>query len=263
MPKNNLRTAKHAIAMAAFVALHAWAQSTGPNKVYLEQIGDSNTITVEQVGGTNNVGGTAGNVTVNGSNVTTLTPDAPSTTNYATVTGSNNVVSINQLGSNNSAQYSITGSTNNYSSTITGSSNQTKLTVGTANAAVSNNSITESVVGNTNMIITNVQASNVVSNVSITGSTNQVTLDLLTTGGDANTQITGSNNIVISEQRDAGGGNAHSLINTINGNYNSIVTQQQGTNDTTVNLNTDGSHNTITVRSSSGAIVGSKTAVAR
>ena len=263
MPRNNLTIAKHAIALAAFVAVNAWAQSTGPNKVYLEQIGDSNTITVEQVGGTNNVGGTGGNVTVNGSNVTTLTPDAPGTTNYATTTGSNNVISINQAGSNNSAQYNITGSNNNYSSTVTGSNNQTKLTVGTGNVAGSNNSITESVVGNTNMIITNVQASNVVSNVSITGSTNQVTLDLQTTGGSANTQITGSNNIVISEQKDAGGGNAHVLVNTINGNYNSIVTQQQGTNDTTVNLNTDGSHNTVTVRTSSGSIVNPKTAVAR
>jgi hypothetical protein len=86
---------------------------------------------------------------------------------------------------------------------------------------------------------------------------------LLTTGGNANTTITGSNNIVISEQRDAGGGNAHVLVNAVNGNYNSIVTQQQGTNDTTVNLNTDGSHNTITVRTSSGSIVNPKTAVAR
>lgn len=263
MPANNLRTAKHAIALAAFVALNAWAQSTGPNKVYLEQIGDSNTITVEQVGGTNNVGGTGGNVSVNGTNVTTLTPDAPGTTNYATTTGSNNVISINQTGSNNSAQYNVTGSNNNYSSTVTGDNNQTKLTMGTSNVAASSNSVTESVVGNTNMIITNVQGSNVVSNVSITGSTNQVTLDLLTTGGDANTQITGSNNIIISEQRDAGGGNAHSLINTVNGNYNSIVTQQQGTNDTAVNLNTDGSHNTITVRTSSGTIVNPNTAVAR
>ena len=263
MPKNNLHTTKHVIAMAAFITVNAWAQSTGPNKVYLEQIGDNNTITVQQVGGTNNVGGTGGNSSVSGTNVTTLTPDAPSTNNYATVTGSNNSVTLNQTGSNNSAQYNITGSNNSYSSTISGNNNQTKLTVGSANAAVNNNSITESVTGNTNMIITSVQASNVTSAVSVTGSTNQVTLDLSTTGGSANTQITGSNNIVISEQSGAGGGNAHALVNTISGDYNSIVTQQQGTNDTTFNLNTDGSHNTITVRTSSGSITGAKTAVAR
>ena len=64
MPKNNLTIAKHAIAIAAFIAVNAVAQSisTGPNKVYLEQIGDSNTITVQQVGGTNNVGGTNGKI---------------------------------------------------------------------------------------------------------------------------------------------------------------------------------------------------------
>ena len=34
--------------------------ATGPNKVYIEQVGNSNLITIEQVGGTNNVGGIAG-----------------------------------------------------------------------------------------------------------------------------------------------------------------------------------------------------------
>ena len=31
--------------------------SSGPNNVYLEQVGNSNTVTIEQVGGTNNIGG--------------------------------------------------------------------------------------------------------------------------------------------------------------------------------------------------------------
>ena len=36
------------------------ATATGPNKVYIEQIGSSNRITIDQLGGTNSVGGTAG-----------------------------------------------------------------------------------------------------------------------------------------------------------------------------------------------------------
>ena len=110
MPKNNLNTAKHAIAVASFIALNAMAQSTGPNKVYLEQIGDSNTITIEQVGGTNNVGGISnqnGTPTVDNTGITTLTPSEPSTTNYATINGSSNQVGITQHGNNNSAQYNI------------------------------------------------------------------------------------------------------------------------------------------------------------
>jgi hypothetical protein len=47
------------------------------------------------------------------------------------------------------------------------------------------------------------------------------------------------------------------------GDFNSITTQQQGFNDTTVNILTTGSHNTITVRTSSSAIVGPNTAIAR
>ncbi len=31
--------------------------ATGPNNVYIEQIGSSNTVVIEQVGGTNRVGG--------------------------------------------------------------------------------------------------------------------------------------------------------------------------------------------------------------
>ena len=150
MKQNNLNTVKTIFAVLAFVAVNATAQnvniSTGPNKVYLEQIGDSNTITIEQVGGTNNVGGIGGNVSVSQTTgVTTLTPDQPSGTNYATVTGSSNQVTVTQTGDNNSAQYNIKGINNQYTSTVTGDNNQTKLTVGTGNVASSYNTITESI----------------------------------------------------------------------------------------------------------------------
>ena len=47
------------------------------------------------------------------------------------------------------------------------------------------------------------------------------------------------------------------------GGYNSITTQQQGTNDTTVNIQTTGSNNTITVRSSNSTIASPVSAIAR
>jgi hypothetical protein len=47
------------------------------------------------------------------------------------------------------------------------------------------------------------------------------------------------------------------------GDYNSITTQQQGFNDTTVNIKTTGDHNTITVRTSSTSIVNPVSAIAR
>jgi hypothetical protein len=52
-------------------------------------------------------------------------------------------------------------------------------------------------------------------------------------------------------------------MNTV-GDYNSISTQQQGSNNSTININTDGSNNTITVRSTnSSSITSPMTAIAR
>ena len=265
MKQDRLNTVKTIFAVLACVVLNASAQniSTGPNKVYLEQIGDSNTITIEQVGGTNNVGGTGGNVSVSQTGVTTLTPDQPSSSNYATVNGSSNQVNVTQTGDNNSAQYNIRGSNNNYTSTVTGDNNQTNLTVGTGNTASSYNTITESITGSNNLIIQNVTGGNVTSNVSITGSTNQVTTDLKSARGNSTISISGGNNVITAEQTDAAGAGGHVLINTVSGSYNSITTQQQGTNDTTINLSTTGDHNTVTVRQSNATIVNPKTAIAR
>lgn len=249
---------------AAVIAICGTATAqTGPNKVYLEQIGSSNTITIEQIGATNQVGGTAGNVSVDNTGVTTLTPSAPSSANYATVTGSNNMIGISQTGSNNSAQYNITGSNNNYNSNIVGDNNQTRLIMGSGNAAANYNTVTETVAGSNNLIMQNIQASNVVSTTSISGSTNQVTKDLLSNRGTSNVTISGNNNVITAEQSGVAGANGHSLINTVTGDYNSITTQQQGAIDTTVSLQTTGSFNTITVRSSDSAIVNPKTAIQR
>ena len=64
-------------------------------------------------------------------------------------------------------------------------------------------------------------------------------------------------------QTGAAGSAGHSLTTATTGSYNAITTQQQGTNDTTVNIATTGDNNTITVRSSSTAIVNPMTAIAR
>ena len=265
MTTNKLNTVQTMFAVLAFVSVNAVAQNiaTGPNKVYLEQIGGTNTITVQQVGGTNNVGGTAGNVVVDNTGVTTLTPSAPSSSNYATTTGSNNVIGLNQTGSNNSAQYNITGSNNNYTSNVVGNNNQTRLIMGVNGTPANNNVVTETITGSNNLTLQNIQGSNVVSTIGIVGSTNQVTTDLLSSRGSANIQITGSTNVINAEQTGAAGATGHILVNNVQGDYNSITTQQQGSIDTTIDLKTTGSFNTITVRSSDSAIVNPRTAIAR
>jgi len=238
--------------------------ATGPNKVYIEQVGSTNTVTIEQVGGTNNVGGTSGVITVASlTNLLTLVPDAPSSSNYATITGSNNVLAITQTGNSNSAQYNIKGNNNTYTSTVTGNDNQTQLKMGNLNTNTTLSHVTETISGDTNVTIQELVGNNINSIIAINGNSNQVRNSLLSTNGYASHTIQGSMNVIDSQQIDAAGANGHNLVTNTVGSSNSITTQQQGFNDTTVNISTNGNNNTITVRTSSAAIVDSKTAIAR
>lgn len=243
----------------------AVAQSaTGPNKVYIEQVGSTNTVTIEQVGGTNNVGGVSGVATIASlTNVLTLLPDLPSSTNYATITGNNNILGITQTGNNNSAQYNIRGNNNTYASIVLGNDNQTQLKMGNANTNTLLSHVNETITGDTNTVIQELVGNNITSDLVITGNSNQVRNSLLSTNGSVNNTIQGSFNIIDSQQIDSAGANGHQLVNSVVGSYNSITTQQQGFNDTSVNIATNGSNNTITVRTSSASIVDPKTAIAR
>lgn len=254
-----------AVLVVGAYAQLAGAQSaaTGPNNVYIEQIGSTNTVTIQQVGGTNNVGGVAGAVEVDGDGITTLTVTAPSASNYATINGSTNTIAITQTGDNNSAQYNIKGNDNVYNSTITGDNNQSKLTMGNVNTNTLRSVVTETVVGSNNVLIQNVVGSDITSTSGIVGSSNQVTKNLSSSNGVSVLNITGSNNVVNAEQIDVSGANGHALNNMIAGDYNSITTQQQGTNDTTVDIRTTGNHNTVTVQTSSSTIVNPVSAIAR
>jgi hypothetical protein len=239
--------------------------ATGPNNVYIEQIGNTNTITIQQVGGANNVGGVAGTtVTTDTNGVTTWNATAPSGSNYGTIRGSNNTVGVTQTGSSNSAQYNIRGNNNSYSSTVTGDSNTTFLQIGTSSSATNlRNSVTEVITGSGNQTLQKIVGNDVYSSLTITGGNNQVTQNLLSSKGSSNIAITGGNNIMYAEQTDVAGANGHSLTTMVAGDYNSIVTQQQGTIDTTVNIRNTGDHNTITVRTSSATIINPLTAAVR
>ena len=237
--------------------------SSGPNNVYLEQVGNSNTVTIEQVGGTNNIGGVTSTKSIDQDHITTLTINNPSSLNYATITGNSNDVTITQHGLIDWAAYNIYGDHNTYLSAITGNSNKTKLTVGDPNdptTTSSYNSITENVTGNSNLIIQNLIGNYITSGINITGSSNQITQQLLSSSGTSNIDINGNSNVLFTEQTDAG---VHNLTLNVVGGFNSITTQQQGNNNTDVNLTITGTNNTTTIRTSSTTIVNPMTAVAR
>lgn len=244
-----------AFSITAIAASSTQGAASGPNNVYIEQVGNSNTITIEQVGGSNNIGGTA---STNGA------WDAPSTSNYATITGSSNTVTMTQTGDNNVGQYNIKGSSNTYTSTVAGYDNKTKLTIGSANAATNlRNTVTETINGDTNTVVQTIVGNDNTSSTVITGSRNEVTKDITTSNAGNSTTFTGNDNKLYSQQIGAAGAAGHELVMNTTGDYNSYSVQQQGTNDTTVNIQTSGSHNTVTVRTSNSTIVNPLTAVAR
>ena len=112
-------------------------------------------------------------------------------------------------------------------------------------------------------IIQNLVGSDITSTTSVTGNTNPIYKDLLSSNGTSDISISGNSNVLNIQQTDAAGANGHYLKQVIAGDFNSITTQQQGTNDTTVDIKATGSHNTITVRTSSSTIVNPTTAIAR
>lgn len=243
------------------------AGPTGTNNVYIEQLGNSNTIIIDQIGGTNNVGGTTlvSPISYGDDNIiTAFVPSAAASTNYATITGNTNQVTLNQTGDGNWAQYNITGNNNIYSSLITGMQNQTLLTIGVVGTPSSTNIVNETVSGDTNFIIQSLTNDNIHSTIAITGDSNQITTRLNSKNGINTTTVIGNFNSFINEQDKGGVG--HQLTQLITGDFNSVVTQQQGLNDSVIDINTTGNKNTITVHSTNDAtlgIIGEKSAVAR
>ena len=243
---------------------NAFAGSTGVNNVYIEQMGNANTITIDQIGGANNVSGTTLNVPLlygADNTITAFVPAAASSSNYATITGNSNQVTISHTGDNNWAQYAISGANNIYNSTFKGNQNQTLLNIGPT-TAVNGNIVNETVTGDLNYVIQNLTKGSIHSTIDVTGSNNQVTTRLNSTNGVVDTTVNGGFNTFTNEQDDGGVG--HQLTQIVTGSYNSIITQQQGTNDSVINISTNGDHNTITIHSTNGAsIVNSITAVSR
>jgi hypothetical protein len=237
--------------------------ATNPNNVYIEQLGNANAISINQVGGSNNVGGITGSLSVDSqTHISTILPAIPSSSNYATVNGSSNTISISQQGSDNWMQYYINGSDNNFFSSSTGNGNRSRLSFD-ANSANLRNTISAAITGSNNYTIQSISGNDINSSATISGNNNQITEDLHSSKGVVNTTITGSNNILFSAQSDTAGAFGHSLSNFIVGDYNSITTQQQGINDTSIDIRTTGDHNTISVNSSSSAIINPLFAISR
>ena len=167
--------------VALMFVTSAWAvdATTGPNSVYVEQIGNTNTVTIEQVGGTNTVGGTGGSATVDNTGLTTLTVTAIT---QGTIGASQ---SLFGLGVTNETVITgqLTGSTGGAG---TYSVNNTQTVASTSMNSAASAAIFTGYMSGTTLTVTGVTSGTLYPGLTITG-----------TGVAANTIITALGNSVV------------------------------------------------------------------
>mgnify|MGYP006295280085 CR=1 FL=1 len=205
------------------------------NSVYIDQIGSNSTINVTQTGTDNQLG---------------------NTTNKTVLYGNNQAVTITQIGSYNTSAINAQGNNLTLTSNVTGDSNTVNVSCGAtggAGAACNDAAITATATGDTNVISVTGQGAKQTIGASLTGNYNTATVNSNTTnmnGATATvTQTGGDSNTINISQNGPAGLNGFSATVEVTGGSNNIGVTQTGTVDSTVNVKSVGSNNSITVHS--------------
>jgi len=194
------RTLKRALIALVVVTNAAWA-----NEIYMEQTGDSSTITIMQDGASNRIGDA-------------LSPSL--------IGGGSNTVTIDQIGSGNELTFAVNGAATNMVINVNGSNNTSNITCGTAiSASCSGSTIWQTVTGDNNTVTQTLGAGgNHDSKIAITGDTNTVTHTSTNTGAvTVQYTVTGDlNNISLTTS----GTTAKTINATTTGNSNTVSITQ-------------------------------------
>ena len=213
----------------------ASATAAFASDVYIEQIGDSTTITVVQSGGTGN---TVGNST---------TP--------AYINGSSNTVSVTQTGSSNTATLNVDGGSSTVTTSDVGSSNTTTVNIDGASGTTTTTSVTgdsnqvnicktvDALGGCTDGITTN----DTTQTVTITGDTNKANLNINSANAVTTLDVTGSNNVVDVSQTGVAGTVGHTITADHTGSNGQLSISQSGSNDQNAVITSNGDGLTLSV----------------
>ena len=179
----------------------AWA-----NEIYMEQSGDSSTITITQDGASNIIG-------------TALSP--------ALIGGGSNTVTIDQIGAGNELYFTVNGAATAMVINAVGNNNISDITCGSSvSASCSGSTIWQNITGDDNMVTQSLgTGANHTSKISIAGSTNTVN-HTSTNSGTVSMEytVTGDlNNISVTTS----GTTAKTLNATTTGNSNTVTIVQQ------------------------------------
>ena len=243
--------------LGAILLMMSMSLYSADNSIYIDQVGGSSTIDITQDGSANKVfgvgdtEGTAATFTgdsqtidirqVGGSNTlgidlnTTVTSGVGIDLTYY-ITGSNSVASIDVNGdglgtaSNNTIDIRMTGDYNDLFADILGTGNSLTATA---------------TGGNYNDFNFTINADSTTTNVGISGgASNVTTLNLSSDGATVDITSVGASNTYSATQSGVGGISGMNLDLTVTGSSNSVTTTQAGGQDNDVTLGITGSGNT-------------------
>lgn len=145
------------------------------NEIYIEQVGDSSTITVTQEGTGNKIGDSLSPIYIG---------------------SGSNTVSIEQIGANNELAMVVNGASTNVTSSVTGSGNSQEIQCGTTTSSgCSGSTITQTITGDDNIVKQLLgTGANHTSNITVAGDTNTVT-HTSTASGTTSADITVTGNL--------------------------------------------------------------------
>ena len=204
------------------------AAIANPNAIFIEQVGETSTITVTQTGQNNRVG---------------------SENDRFTLGGNSQDITITQTGSNNILSGRITNAASvEYDVNVTGNSNENIFNTGSS-ASVAGTVQNMTITGDNNLTTFNQgdisSATNATLNYTFTGDYNTLTTNINTDDVVNTVNVTGDQNTITSTQNGYAGKNID--MNVI-GSLNTInIDQKSTTNVDTLKLNTTGSGSTINV----------------
>ena len=169
---------KALLCLIAFTSLSIHAQSSSTNSIYLEQIGDSSTITLLQKGSGNQMGTTVSPFYMNGNQqILNFTQEGNNNSLQGQILSSSVNSNILNSGNSNLIKLDMGGSASvsgtSFNMNLIGTSNQFELDQGTVGASTSA-TLNYNITGDWNTFKNQIDTNNVVNTFAITGDHNEV-----------------------------------------------------------------------------------------
>jgi hypothetical protein len=204
------------------------------NIVYIDQSGNNVDVNVVQTGTANRIGSAVDPIYLNGDNQTVI----------AIQTGNGNELYMGVV--------SATGGTGIADVTVRqiGDLNTADIRCGTGQGDANCNQLDLNArfTGNSNNLVFKGAGANIRTSMDVTGDNNTFNMDILSPNASQTILVTGDYNDFDITKTGLGGTFGHSLYVNLTGTANTITTQQYGSSETVININSVGSNGTFNIK---------------